>query len=221
MQLFLVCWGVFSSAIGAFFSSFGSSGVCWLFSRSDMQSACSLWQAVVLIMRWSTFFFFSSTASSACCLCKLRYLALLFICLVFVCCSLPLVVLSVCSVTLFLLSYTWFLLFFLFVGSPGCSLYPLRIFFSSLHLLGLFWFTFFLFLSSFGCFQCVCWFCFRSDLQSVCPLSVWRLFSSCVRPLSFSLRPLVYLLVASIGCVILFLVCMVHMADILSVLWFI
>lgn len=129
MQLFLVCWGVFSPAIGAFFSSFGSSGVCWLFSRSDMQSACSLWQAVVLIMRWSTFFFFSSTASSACCLCKLRYLALLFICLVFVCCSLPLVVLSVCSVTLFLLSYTWFLLFFLFVGSPGCSLYPLRIFF--------------------------------------------------------------------------------------------
>lgn len=129
MQLFLVCWGVFSPAIGAFFSSFGSSGVCWLFSRSDMQSACSLWQAVVLIMRWSTFFFFSSTASSACCLCKLRYLALLFICLVFVCCSLPLVVLSVCSVTLFLLSYTWFLLFFLFVGSPGCSLYSLRIFF--------------------------------------------------------------------------------------------
>lgn len=48
----------------------------------------------------------------------------------------------------------------------------------------------------------VCWFRFRSGMQFVCSLNVRRLFSSCARQLSFSLRLLVYLLVVSIGCII-------------------
>lgn len=95
-----------------------------------MQSACSLWQAVVLIMRWATFFFFSSTALSAWYLYKLRYLVLLFISLVFLGCSLPHC--SLCMQRYFVLTFIYLVfvcLFFLFVGSPGCSLYPLRIFF--------------------------------------------------------------------------------------------
>lgn len=64
----------------------------------------------------------------------------------------------------------------------------------------------------------VCWFRFRSGMQFVCSLNVRRLFSSCARQLSFSLRLLIYLPVVSVDCVILFLICVFLMVDDLSVL---
>lgn len=63
----------------------------------------------------------------------------------------------------------------------------------------------------------VCWFRFRSGMQFVCSLNVRRLFSSCARQLSFSLRLLVICLLFLLAA-LLFLICMVLMIDHLSVL---
>lgn len=111
-------------------------------------------------------------SSSGCSLNMQRYLVLVFICLVIVC------------------------LLFLFVGSPGCSLYLLHNF--VLHFIFSVFFDWRSFCRWDHLVLCnVCWLCFWSDIQSVCSLHVWRLL--CVKPLSFSLGLLVYLLVASIG----------------------
>lgn len=111
-------------------------------------------------------------SSSGCSLNMQRYLVLVFICLVIVC------------------------LLFLFVGSPGCSLYLLHNF--VLHFIFSVFFDWRFFCRWDHLVLCnVCWLCFWSDIQSVCSLHVWRLL--CVKPLSFSLGLLVYLLVASIG----------------------
>lgn len=106
------------------------------------------------------------------------------------------------------------------VGSPGCSFYLLLcsfvLYFISSFVGRLFgWRSFWIWGHPVLCN--VCWFRFRSGMQFVCSLNVRRLFSSCARQLSFSLRLLIYLPVVSVDCVILFLICVVHMVDDLSV----